>query len=114
MRRRGLQQLVGGIAGAGGHEIDELACVPSERRPVEIVVGDQALMDVAAAAVEAHAVDGGMRRARQPFEQPEGREGHVGLLSPWAREGVPGCERVVHRPHAYRPAGRPASHPFCG
>ena len=71
MRRCGLQELVGGVAGARGHEVDEPARVASERRPVEVVVRDEALMLLAAAAVEADAVDGRVRRAGEPLEQPE-------------------------------------------
>jgi hypothetical protein len=51
----------------------------------------------ATAAVEADAEDGRVRGAREPFEQAEGREGHLGLLPPGTRERVSGREHVVHR-----------------
>ena len=66
-------------------------------RPVESSWATEAWMLLPAAAVEADAVDGRVRRAGQPLQQPERREGHVGLLPPGTGERVPGCERVVHR-----------------
>jgi hypothetical protein len=43
----------------------------AERRPVELVVGDETRMLLAAAAVEANAIHGRMRGAGQALERAE-------------------------------------------
>ena len=80
----------------GGHEVQELAAGEAERRPVEIVVGDEAVVLVAAAAGEPHPVDGGMRRPGQALDPAERRQRHVRLPARRTREGVAAGERVVH------------------
>jgi hypothetical protein len=91
-----VEQLTCCVAGAGRHQVDEGPRMGSERRPVEIVVRDETRMLLAAAAVEADAVHGWVRRARQPLEQAERRECHLCVLAAGTREGVAGREYVVH------------------
>ena len=97
MRRGRVEQLAARVGPLRGHQVEEAACVPAERRPVEIGVRHQPRMLLAAHAVEADAVHGGMRRAGKPLDQPEVRERNTRLLAVRTREGVAGSQRVVHR-----------------
>ena len=71
--RRHFRQLVGdGVE----RDVIRLRNVPGgqpEGRPVEVVVGDEADVLLAAAALELHAEDRRVRRAGQPDELPERR-----------------------------------------
>jgi len=70
--------------------------VKAERRPVEVLVRDEAGMVLPAPALELDAEDGGMLRARELLEPAEPRQPHVRLTVQRAVERVGGCERVVH------------------
>jgi len=59
----------------------ESAVDEPERRPVEIVVRDKALVAVAAAAVELDAIDGRVRRPGKALDAPESVQRHVRLPS---------------------------------
>src|SRR5829696_2532852 len=59
--RGGFSQLRRGVEHARGHQVDEGPRIASQRRPVEVAVGDEAGMELAAAAVELHLVDRRMR-----------------------------------------------------
>ena len=52
-----------------------------ERRPVELLVREQAVVLLAAVAAEPDAEDGRVRSSRQLFDAAEGREQHVRLAS---------------------------------
>ena len=62
------------------HEVQELSrAAEAERRPVEILMRQEAVVLLAAAAVEPHAEDGRMRGTGEPLDAPESREQHVRL-----------------------------------
>ena len=93
---RELAELGAGGVEACGHEVHELAGGQAERRPVELLVREEAVVLAAARAVEPHAKDGRVRSAGEPLDAPEGREQHLGLASHRTRERVAARERVVH------------------
>src|ERR1051325_5290371 len=78
------------------HQVEEDALGEPERRPVELVVRDEARMLLAAAAVEVDLEDGRVRCSRKLLDPPEGRQGDAGLPTLRARERVPRRQRVVH------------------
>jgi len=89
-----------------GHEVEEDATLETERRPVEVVVGDEPLVLLPAAAREEDAVDRRVRRPRQAPELAEGRQRHVCLAVRGAGEGEPAGQGVVHGSFLNRPDGR--------
>src|SRR5581483_6778252 len=72
----------------GRHQVHEGAALEAERRPVELLVGDEARMLVAARAGETDAEDGRMRCPGQAVELAEGRQLHARLAPRGAGEGV--------------------------
>ena len=95
-RRRELAELAAGGLEPRSHQVEELAGVEAERRPVEVVVGDEAVVLLATAAVEPDAEDRGMRGSRELLDAAEGGEQHVGLAPYGTGKGVAARERVVH------------------
>ena len=78
------------------HQVEVLAVGEAERRPVELVVGNEADVVSPAPTGEADAIDGRVRRAWQPLELAKRRQRHARLAADGAGEGVPARERVVH------------------
>src|SRR2546430_9490392 len=79
------------------HEVQELSrAAEAERRPVEILMRQEAVVLLAAAAVEPHAEDGRMRGTAEPLDAPESREQHVRLAPYPTGERVATREGVVH------------------
>src|SRR5213080_1036739 len=77
---------------AGGHQVQERVALPaSERRPVELRVGDESRMLLATPALEANPEDGGMRSTGQTLQPAEARQGDPRVAVLGTREGVPGC-----------------------
>src|ERR671936_2252491 len=79
------------------HQVQEDTVAEAERRPVELVVRDQARVPPATAAVEGDLVDGRMRCAGELLDVAEGRQRHVRFPPLRARELVARLENVVHR-----------------
>src|SRR5205814_1863437 len=71
-----------------GHQVEEDALAEPERRPVELVVRDQARVPPAATAVEGDLVDGRVRRTRKLLDPAERRERDLGLPTLRARKLV--------------------------
>ncbi len=80
-----------------------------ERRPVEVVVCDEALVLVPAVAREGDLVDRGMGGARQPVDHSERGERQADLAPDGAREGVEPGQPVVHLGIIYRQVRRKTS-----
>src|SRR4051794_3306396 len=79
------------------HEVQELSrAAEAERRPVELLVRQEAAVFVTAVAVELHAEDGRMRSTGELLDAPEGREQHVRLAPYRTGERVATREGVVH------------------
>jgi len=78
------------------HQVHERAGGRAERRPVELVVRDEPVVLVAAAARKANPVDDGVCGTREPVEAAERRQRHACLLPVRTRERVPARESVVH------------------
>ena len=78
------------------HEVEEDPALEAERRPVELVVADEAVVLVPAGAGEPHAIHDRVRGSLEPLERPEGGQRHRRLPALGARERVPARQRVVH------------------
>ena len=90
-------ELESGLLQPRRHQIEELSRLEPEWRPVELVVGDEPRVLLAAGALEADAVDGGVPGTLEPFEATEGRQRDRRLAPRGARERVPRRQNVVHR-----------------
>src|SRR5579884_3067874 len=103
-RRRQIAELVADRLDPRRHQVDERRPVlHAERRPVELLVRDEAGMVVPAPARELDTVDGGMMRPGQLVETAEPGQADSRLAVHGARERIRGRQRVVHAlslPHA--------------
>jgi hypothetical protein len=72
--RRQVAELAADGLEARGPEVEELTRAETERRPVELLVRDQAGVFLAASAGEPHTEEGRMRSARQLLDAPERRQ----------------------------------------
>ena len=94
---REIEQLGGERVLVRGHEVVESgARRAAERRPVEIVVGHEAGVIIAAAAREDDAIHRRVLRPRKLLEQAERGQRHALRAPVWTRERVPARQRVVH------------------
>ena len=109
LRRRELEEVGRGGLDLRGHEVHEGKVAAGERRPIEVVVRDKALMLVPAVAGERDLVDGRMSRSRQAIDDPEGGERQTDLAPDGAREGVAPGQAVVHLTIIYRQVRRKTS-----
>ena len=97
MHRGELTELGAQRVEVSGHQVEELAgAAEAERGPVELLVRQEAVVLLPAAAVESDAEDGRVRRAWELLDAPEGREQHVCLSPHRTGECVTARERVVH------------------
>src|SRR4029077_18858793 len=64
-----------------GHEVEELARLEPERRPVELLVRHEAVVLAPTAAAEPDPEEGRMRGAGEFLDAHEGRKGHLRLTS---------------------------------
>jgi len=96
-RRGQVGQLAVDRVERGGHQVQEDAfLLEAQRRPVELVVRDEARMPAAAAAVEVDLEDGRVLGPRKLRDPAEGRERDPSLPPLRAGEAVSARECVEH------------------
>src|SRR5207244_6585182 len=81
---------------AGGHEVVERTFSKSQWRPVEVVMRDEALVLLPAAALEEHLEHRGMSGPGEPLQLTERRQRHTHFTTCGARKREPSGQRVVH------------------
>src|SRR5262249_24634447 len=80
------------------HQVQERAATEPERRPVEVVVRDEARVLLSARAREVDPVHDRVRSAWKSLERTERRQAHRRLASGRTRKRVRRCQDVVHLP----------------